>query len=801
VVARIERQLLLLVAHIVAGVGAMVNKSSYERSQTIAVDRAKVSKRGFRICIHCNDAHMRFPGVVEAPLHLRDRRETIQSHLKKCRWYDEARAMGSVLPLDDAVRQWGARQGQMSVASFLHKRPSTSSGPSRLPSDSSSTTSSDKRHQRQIDNYYTPLFSDDKREEFERLLIEFQAENFLPTSFIEKGSTKRLLKFLNSASVRAMPTRHALRTRILDKYSLTGDQSSREVLLERQQSTGGRVNLLSDVWQNVAKKHMLGCHFGLFGTIVNYGLFPTTSRHDGIAIAQQLEAIIEGANLESWRIGAIVTDNAGQCGRARRILALRWPGMAMIHCFAHDINNLVKAILRTAFSAITKKASAVITALNASSSKWLPLAKKEIIATYGTPLSFVMLCETRWNSMQGCFASLLRVKSALIAFTMKYRDDPDFPNAARVFYENSNGENMHFWDDLKAAEEVIHPLAHASYKLQRDENTLADVVTCYRSIFEGFSANFEFLELASLIERRWRQCEQPLMLLTLFVHPMHVLLARALVDDIASALRFERLCSYAVYYYRRFVDDDTQGLRGDILSWYKGDFVNATIADFNGNIVMFWDYAKHAQHGSKLPRLAIILLSISVNTATCERYFSELAAIHTAKRNRLAPERAHKFSILRQRMRETNEEKDQEPKKPPKRLINPHERPKISDSSPVLVLDEADDITVASEIPEAECEDMLEYWQEILDVLDESADTDSDELDDDNFDDEPVLELFGSEDDVIPPPDRRPFPDFNTPNFSQEHQLPGIRGDKYPLILLFPQSTMGMGPYVSALTP
>jgi hypothetical protein len=580
----------------------MVNNNSYERTQVILLDIPKVSNRGYCICRHCKDAHARFPDEVAAPTHLQDRRLTIYNHLKRCRWYDEARAKGEVPPLDEGIRRWEGKEGQMTLTSYLHKRPaSTPSVSSRLQSEASSSTSSDKRHQRQIDTYYAPFFSDHKREEFERLLIEFQAENFLPATFVGKLSTKRLFRFLNSASERAMPDRHAMGSRILDKYSMAGAQTSREELLARQQSTGGRVNLLSDVWQNVAKQHLLGCHLSLFGTIVNYGLFPTTSRHDGIAIAQQLESIVMTAMLENWLIGAIVTDNAGQCGKARRILAPRWIQIVFLHCFAHDINNLVKAVLRTAFSVITKKASAATTAFNASSSKWLPLVKKEIIATYGQPLSFITLCETRWNSMQG-FASLLRVKSALIAFTMKYRDDRDFPSAARVFYaDEANKEDKYFWEELAAAEKVIHPLAYASYKLQRDENTLADVVTCYRDIYQGFSANVRYLQLASLIEVRWRQCEQPLMLLTLFVHPMHVLLAKALVEDTDSALTFERLCSYAIYYHRRLIDEDTAGLRGEIVSWFKGDFVQATLADFSGDIVSFWDFAKLAHPRSKLP--------------------------------------------------------------------------------------------------------------------------------------------------------------------------------------------------------
>ena len=73
--------------------------------------------------------------------------------------------------------------------------------------------------------------------------------------------------------------------------------------------SSGRVNLLSDVWQNVSKEHLLGSQLSLFGT-VGY-------RHDGIAIAEELEKLLEKAQDSGWEVIAVVTDDAGQCGRAR----------------------------------------------------------------------------------------------------------------------------------------------------------------------------------------------------------------------------------------------------------------------------------------------------------------------------------------------------------------------------------------------------------------------------------------------------------------------------------------------------
>ncbi|ETM97328.1 hypothetical protein PPTG_20349 [Phytophthora nicotianae INRA-310] len=86
-----------------------------------------------------------------------------------------------------------------------------------------------------------------------------------------------------------------------------------------------------------------------------------------------MEGLIVNLSQKEWVIGYAITDGAGQCGRAHRILALRWPNIYFGKCFAHDINNLVKAVLKTlSFCKVADEASSAVNALNASSSKWLP---------------------------------------------------------------------------------------------------------------------------------------------------------------------------------------------------------------------------------------------------------------------------------------------------------------------------------------------------------------------------------------------------------------------------------------------
>ncbi|POM76526.1 Hypothetical protein PHPALM_6222 [Phytophthora palmivora] len=155
--------------------------------------------------------------------------------------------------------------------------------------------------------------------------------------------------------------------------------------------------------------------------------------------------------------------------------------VALLKCFAHDMNNLVKSVLRIrTFRTVTKQAEAVVNYLNASSAKWLPRAQEMMMQTYGKHWKFSTLAPTRWNSMQGCFASLLRVKTAMQMFAVKYRDDVDFNCTMSVL---GDGE---FWSSFKEAEQAVHPICFASFNLQSDENTLADVVIVFRDLYDKF---------------------------------------------------------------------------------------------------------------------------------------------------------------------------------------------------------------------------------------------------------------------------------------------------------------------------
>ncbi len=105
-----------------------------------------------------------------------------------------------------------------------------------------------------------------------------------------------------------------------------------------------------------------------------------------------------------------------------------------------------------------------------------------------------------------------------------------------------------------------------------------------------------------------------------------------------------------IFYYTCFIDEDIGQLRDEVLQWWETGSLAYGVAnpeELAGPLCL-WDFVKFAFKGSRLALLALVILSIFTNMATCERLFFELAQIHTARCNRLKLDKVKKLSIVHQ---------------------------------------------------------------------------------------------------------------------------------------------------------
>eukprot|EP00644_Phytophthora_capsici_P015189 jgi/Phyca11/128309/e_gw1.75.29.1 len=390
--------------------------------------------------------------------------------------------------------------------------------------------------------------------------------------------------------------------------------------------------------------------------------------------------------------------------------------------------------------------------------------------------------------MQNSFASLLRVRTALEMLASKYRSAKDFPRQLKIFNDGN------FWNGLVEAEQVIAPLSEASYRLQRDENTMADVVISFRDIYVGFERYSDLNTRRSLIkcvEDKWKQCEQPMFILTFLLNPLTVEEAEELVEKSkipAKIASSTQIAKFAVYYYRRLIGDDFGAIRGDIMKWIKNELTSSHVSEFDYDIVEFWQSVQSKYPSSLLPKLAIRLLSVAVNTATTERLFSELGMIQTARRNKMTSAKAQDTQRIQQHMRETEWKGAIEPTV--KKILDAKERPIIDRNfqdgleafvgSPNAQTLQQEDGSLEDIGDGIDGDEIFPRWEEYFAEV-----FDDDELGTAFVASDSDSTYRGWEFEPIPEPDQTPYPALDDPNFPQENRVTGIRALKSSLAALF----------------
>ncbi|ETI54284.1 hypothetical protein F443_02906 [Phytophthora nicotianae P1569] len=291
------------------------------------------------------------------------------------------------------------------------------------------------------------------------------------------------------------------------------------------------------------------------------------------------------------------------------------------------------------------------------------------------------------------------------------------------------------------------------------------------------------------------------------LHPGCVDAAKDLPQTAVSGVG--TLCKIAIYYYRRlFNTEDTGHLRRDMLAWMKGRFTRTKYSEFPNAPWEYWECVATERPKSQLPNLAMRVLSIAVNIATCERLFSELGLIHTAKRNRMAANKTLDYHIIAKHVRQQAHKISAGSENPKKKLLlSPTEREIIFDvansshlftPSPqrgaVIEEDESDDEDPGDGV---DGDSTLSLWGDFLDEVFEDEEIGAGYTENETFTStaelqvtdrlvEDELDNLIDEFEFIPEAIKHTIPNFNDRNFPQEPKtLQGFRGLKATLAQLF----------------
>jgi hypothetical protein len=199
-------------------------------------------------------------------------------------------------------------------------------------------------------------------------LIEMIVDCALPFSLVERPSFKRVVSLLRPGTESTLLGRLTFSGRILqERYAEAIVR--RDANIEKLQQRGNYIGLLVDGWQTSSKKSLEGVMLKAGATNFLLAAVEPGTDHHGIALARMWEGILSTeAAPYATHLRYLLSVDAGQCGKARRILALRRPGMLWLKCWAHQVNLMVGRLLRqTAFAGAASDAVTTATVVRRSS--------------------------------------------------------------------------------------------------------------------------------------------------------------------------------------------------------------------------------------------------------------------------------------------------------------------------------------------------------------------------------------------------------------------------------------------------
>ena len=423
------------------------------------------------------------------------------------------------------------------------------------------------------------------------------------------------------------------------------------------------VSVAVDSWTSVSNESILGlvmtCGKLTYPDSVNLGLRSET----GSELARIMESwIIDNnnyLNVHGAEIGCVVTDDAANCVKARRILALRFPNICFRKCLAHQVNLIVKDTLTILGLDKVDLLKDAVTTIRRSK-KLLGMFQRLCVNLYGNAnvYSLKPLVKVRWNTAHQCLCSFLRVRgvwesfSEIAAVVTKKRGKEEQPSVFQRLLVELKEDYLSFCINL---EKILRPLVRFSLCMQRKVESLAVAFSHLLEVYGSFSQHEseEMREkLTSRLEARWESYEQPLFLLSYHLHPRYhsssLLLHRDLNDQGViedSLILLRRFCQL---YFKKFIPArvSEEQVIADAHPVIFGKLEQRIQKYANdSDPIDCWDVLR-----AKAPltsRLAKFLLTLSINSASCERLFSLYGIIKSSRRNQLAPELMRDLALRR----------------------------------------------------------------------------------------------------------------------------------------------------------
>eukprot|EP00918_Siedleckia_nematoides_P101535 GHVU01221792.1.p1 GENE.GHVU01221792.1~~GHVU01221792.1.p1 ORF type:complete len:874 (+),score=92.83 GHVU01221792.1:158-2779(+) len=655
-----------------------------------------------------------------------------------------------------------------------------------------------------------------------RLCLEATAVSNLPFTFWQSPTTRAVIEHIRPAAVEALPTRKALAGPALERRAVE-DRDAKLPTIRQTVEQGSTLFVKVDTWKTGAGTGLVGVttgclqvSFAVTEALGNAGNVSTEEAFHGIAVARQVEEIMNHVQeLVGHEPTGLCSDEAGQLSRGKRILSKRFPHRYFAKCYAHQFHRMAQDLYNKSGMSVVMAACHAMVLMLRDNIVWSNKLRNKQMEVYGRHAAMFKVSHNRWGTIQACTASCLRSRTAiefvLLDASSKCNVTPAKtrppPSLLRVF-----DMGPAFWAKVETA----------GLLMQREENTLADVLYMYGRIVSGLAGRGR--PYVEPVEARFLKEEQPVFILAGVLCPRRWrdFCRRLRTADIINAAD---LTYMVIFYYKKFVGDDYTGIEGAFTKWYDGVVDEAELISPES----LWQVISRGSDpgAQKLARLALKILSFPVQSASVERLFSDFGQILTKTRNRLGAAKVHHLANIKADMRGRQQPHVDAAGTLRKRLVNPAELPRAADtlelrhgrrgdcdSSRDTESVQYDEFDVGEAIPQAAVDDdtgdedecgvgrgpngvlgvqrglEVSVGGELL-VGDGAGESDDDEADEDGAADGSVISLARevieySHDTGEQHRSSYPYPEVNVKNFPQDKPTRGLRVRKFPLLSLFP---------------
>ncbi|GET54624.1 ribonuclease H-like domain-containing protein [Rhizophagus irregularis DAOM 181602=DAOM 197198] len=256
----------------------------------------------------------------------------------------------------------------------------------------------------------------------------------------------------------------------------------------------------------------------------------SAERENFTAVINKTEAMLTEFKKKGITVCAIVTDSASVYAAARRRMRILKRSIIFLPCFAHQINLCVGEIFKesTEFKTTIDRAIRLATYFKNSNHKFfIAHLKEQQYETYKKYIAIAVPGETRWNSVYYMCISLLKTQQALQILAINYKPpivethrQGGALTLPREIFEIIDSST--FWDQLILINEILEPYCKILNVLQCDKARLFQVVHSMNYLIQfwlEYPDDILATQMINRLEKRWKDWEQLILLLSYLLHP------------------------------------------------------------------------------------------------------------------------------------------------------------------------------------------------------------------------------------------------------------------------------------------